>query len=47
MNTPANYFHKLIGDRKNYYSVTVQANWKLIFTFENGHAQNVNYLDYH
>lgn len=47
MNTPGNDFHKLLGDRKDFFSVSVRANWKIIFQFYNGHAEKVNYIDYH
>jgi proteic killer suppression protein len=30
-----------------YMAVTVQANWRIIFKFENGDAHVVDYLDYH
>ena len=40
-------FHRLIGDRKGEYSVSVSGNWRLTFEFENGDADNVNYEDYH
>jgi proteic killer suppression protein len=29
------------------WSVTVQANWRVTFRFENGNAHVVNYEDYH
>lgn len=47
MNYPGSRFHRLKGDRKEFYSVTVQGNWRVIFRFENGHAYDVDYLDYH
>jgi len=47
MNTPGNNFHSLRGDLKDYYSIKVSANWRLIFQFEGQDAILVNYLDYH
>lgn len=47
MNLPGLKLHKLIGQLKGFYSVTVQANWRIIFRFENEHAFDVNYIDYH
>lgn len=47
LNLPGMRFHKLEGDLKGYFSVTVQANWRIIFKFENEDAILVNYLDYH
>ncbi|MCO5236364.1 MAG: type II toxin-antitoxin system RelE/ParE family toxin [Chitinophagaceae bacterium] len=31
----------------NYWAVTVKANWRIIFQFENGNAYLVDYLDCH
>lgn len=47
LNLPGLGFHKLKGNLKNYYSVTVRANWRVIFQFDNQDAILVNYVDYH
>ena len=47
MNLPTFRLHPLKGDMKNFYSVTVRANWRIIFSFENGNAFNVDFVDYH
>lgn len=47
MDTPGNGFHKLTGNFKNYFSVKVNANWRIIFKFEGEDAVLVDYLDYH
>ncbi len=39
--------HPLKGELKGYWSVTVQANWRIIFRFERGHVYDVDYIDYH
>lgn len=39
--------HPLQGDKAGYWSIKVNANWRLIFRFENGNAYIVDYLDYH
>ncbi|MGH7966800.1 MAG: type II toxin-antitoxin system RelE/ParE family toxin [Candidatus Binatia bacterium] len=39
--------HKLKGDRKGEWSVTVQANWRVTFRFVNSDVERVNYEDYH
>lgn len=39
--------HPLKGDRDGFWSVTVRANWRIIFRFEGGHPVDVDYLDYH
>lgn len=47
MNTPSMRFHKLQGDLKNFYSVTVNGNWRVIFKFDSTNAIDVDYIDYH
>ena len=47
MNAPALRLHELKGREKGIWSVTVQANWRITFRFENGDAYIVNYQDYH
>lgn len=47
MDLPGLNFHKLKGQLKDFYSVTVQANWRIIFRFEETNAYDVNYTDYH
>ncbi len=37
----------LRGDHAGFWAVTVRANWRVIFRFEDGHAADVDYLDYH
>ena len=39
--------HRLKGSRKEEWSVTVHANWRITFRFEDGHAFDVNFEDYH
>jgi toxin HigB-1 len=47
MNLPTFRLHHLKGGLKGYFSVTVRANWRIIFRFENGDAFNVDFIDYH
>mgnify|MGYP002266876738 CR=1 FL=1 len=47
MRIPTLALHELKGDRKATWAVTVQANWRITFRFENGNAEIVNYEDYH
>ena len=47
MAIPSLAFHELQGNKKGIWSVTVQANWRITFRFENGNAYIVNYEDYH
>jgi proteic killer suppression protein len=47
MNLPTFRLHQLKGDLKRYYSVTVRSNWRIIFSFEDGNAFDVDFVDYH
>jgi proteic killer suppression protein len=40
-------FHPLKGGLKGFYAVTVRANWRVIYRFENGNAYDVSLIDYH
>ncbi|MEQ1621807.1 MAG: type II toxin-antitoxin system RelE/ParE family toxin [Methylococcales bacterium] len=47
MNAPSWKLHPLAGGLAGHYSVTVNGNWRLTFTFEGEDAELVDYLDYH
>lgn len=47
MNLPGFRLHRLKGNLKGFWSVTVRANWRVIFRFEAGDAYDVDLLDYH
>ena len=47
MNLAGLGLHSLKGPLKNFWSVSVSGNWRVIFRFENSHAIDVDYLDYH
>ncbi len=47
LEIPTLRLHQLKGQRKNSWSVTVQANWRITFKFSDGDAEIVNYEDYH
>jgi proteic killer suppression protein len=44
---PSLKLHRLKGDKKDLWAVTVQANWRVTFRFVDGNAEIVNYEDYH
>ena len=46
-NLPGYTLHSLKGDMKGFCSVTVRANWRIIFRFEAGNACDVELIDYH
>jgi toxin HigB-1 len=41
------HLHPLKGDRKGLWSVTVRANWRIVFRFADGDADAVDLIDYH
>jgi proteic killer suppression protein len=47
LNLPGYRLHPLKGDLKGYWSVTVRANWRIIFTFKGADAFDVELIDYH
>ena len=47
MNLPSFRLHPLVGDLKAYWSVTVRANWRIIFRLEGGNVFDVDLIDYH
>ena len=47
MDLPGWRLHPLKGDLAGFWSVTIQANWRITFRFQEGAATDVDYLDYH
>jgi toxin HigB-1 len=47
LNMPGYRLHQLKGERKGQWGATVSGNWRLVFEFEDGHATNVDLVDYH
>lgn len=47
MDFPGLNLHELKGRRKGIYSVTVNGNWRITFSFTGRDATIVNYEDYH
>jgi proteic killer suppression protein len=47
MNLPGFKLHPLKGRLKGFWSVTVRANWRIIFRFHDGHVWDVDLIDYH
>ncbi len=46
LSAPSYRLHKLKGDMKNLWSVTVQANWRITFEYDE-ETSNVYIVDYH
>jgi proteic killer suppression protein len=47
MNRPSFRLHRLKGNLKGFWAVTVRANWRIVFRFEDGKALDVDLVDYH
>ena len=47
MNAPNWRLHKLSGNLKDHYGITVNGNWRITFTFNGENAEIVDYQDYH
>jgi proteic killer suppression protein len=47
LNLPGYRLHPLKGELKGFWSVTVRANWRIIFRFQGADAFEVELIDYH
>ena len=47
LNLPGYRLHPLKGELKGFWSVTVRANWCIIFRFQGADAFDVELIDYH
>ncbi len=47
MNVHGWHLEPLKGNRAGQWSVRVTGNWRVVFRFENGHATDVEHVDYH
>lgn len=47
MELPGFRLHALRGELKGHFAVSVSGNWRVTFRFQDGHAVDVDYLDYH
>jgi proteic killer suppression protein len=44
---PGNHLELLKGRWKGYHSIRINDQWRLVFRWEQGHAQDVTVVDYH
>ena len=44
---PSNRLEVLKGDRKNQYSIRINKQWRICFSWYNGNAYDVEIVDYH
>jgi proteic killer suppression protein len=47
LNLPGYRLHPLKGDLSGFWSVTVRANWRVIFRFQGADALDIELIDYH
>ena len=47
MDLPGFRLHALQGELRGFHAVTVRANWRVVFRFVDGGADDVDYVDYH
>jgi proteic killer suppression protein len=47
LDIPGYRLHTLKGEWKGFWSVTVRANWRIVFRFEGTDAFDVELIDYH
>ena len=44
---PSNQLEKLSGNLKDFYSIRINDQWRIIFKWENNQAKEVEIVDYH
>lgn len=44
---PSNRLEKLTGNLKDFYSIRINNQWRIIFRWEDGNASAVEIVDYH
>ena len=44
---PSNRLEKLSGNLQDFYSIRINNQWRIIFPWEDGNANNVEIIDYH
>jgi proteic killer suppression protein len=44
---PSNRLEKLKGNYKDFYSIRINSQWRIIFNWNNGNADQVEIVDYH
>jgi proteic killer suppression protein len=44
---PSNRLEKLKGDFKEFHSIRINDQWRIVFRWSDGHAHDVAIVDYH
>ena len=47
VDIPGYRLHQLSGKLSDFWSIKINANYRIIFRFEDGNVYDVDYLDYH
>ncbi len=47
MIPPSNRLEKLKGNLKDFYSIRINDQWRIVFKWNNGNAEQVKVVDYH
>ena len=47
LDMPRYRLHPLKGDMQGYWSITISANWRIVFRFEDGDVYDIDLTDYH
>ena len=47
LDRPSFRLHALKGKLKDFWAVTVRANWRIVFRFDRSDVIDVDFLDYH
>jgi toxin HigB-1 len=47
LDLPGYRLHPLKGDLKGLWSITISANWRLVFRLQDGDAFEIDLVDYH
>jgi len=44
---PSNRLEKLAGNLKDFYSIRINDQWRIVFKWNSGHSEQVKIVDYH
>jgi proteic killer suppression protein len=44
---PGNRLEKLVGEREGQWNIRINDQWRICFKWQDGHAYNVEIVDYH
>ncbi len=47
MDLPGYRLHRLRGNLRGFWSITVSGNWRIVFRSDGGNALDIDLIDYH